>query len=61
MLAVRKVGAAYVPLDADYPEKRIYYILASCGAKALIAVSALATRYPLDSVPVEVNSDGDVL
>lgn len=44
LLAALKAGAAYVPLDPDYPADRIQYILADAGAKVLVTVSALAEK-----------------
>lgn len=38
-LAVLKIGCAYVPLDPDYPEARIDYMIQKCGAAALITDS----------------------
>ena len=37
MLAVMKAGAAYVPVDPEYPGKRIEYILQDCEARLLIS------------------------
>jgi amino acid adenylation domain-containing protein len=36
MLATMKAGAAFVPLDPEYPQKRIEYMLSDSGAKVLI-------------------------
>ena len=36
LLAVLKSGAAYVPIDPDYPRSRIQYIIKDTGAKALL-------------------------
>ncbi|MCL1918567.1 MAG: amino acid adenylation domain-containing protein [Peptococcaceae bacterium] len=34
--AILKSGAAYVPIDPEYPQKRIQHILEDCGAKVLL-------------------------
>ncbi len=44
LLAALKAGAAYVPLDPDYPAERVGYILSDCGAAAVITTTALATK-----------------
>ncbi|MBW4891780.1 amino acid adenylation domain-containing protein [Mucilaginibacter sp. HMF5004] len=36
MLGILKAGAAYVPLDPEYPQKRIEYMLTDSAAKLLI-------------------------
>lgn len=36
ILAVLKAGAAYVPIDPEYPRSRIEYTLKDCGAKVLL-------------------------
>ncbi|MBA3828996.1 MAG: amino acid adenylation domain-containing protein [Taibaiella sp.] len=36
MLAILKIGAAYVPLDPGFPKDRIKYIMGDCSAKLLI-------------------------
>lgn len=35
-LAVAAVGATYVPLDAEYPERRLAHMLADSGASVLL-------------------------
>ncbi|MFI2205550.1 AMP-binding protein [Streptomyces sp. NPDC020192] len=37
VLAVWRAGAAYVPLDPEYPDERAAYVLTDSGATALIA------------------------
>jgi non-ribosomal peptide synthetase-like protein len=41
LLAVLKIGAAYVPFDAGFPTDRIAFILEDAGVKAILSV----TRY----------------
>ncbi|MGW9571720.1 amino acid adenylation domain-containing protein [Paenibacillus terrae] len=41
VLGIMKTGAAYVPIDPDYPAQRIAYILADSGALALVTQSGL--------------------
>ena len=36
ILAVLKAGAAYVPIDLNYPPDRIRYIMEDCGARLLL-------------------------
>jgi len=42
IIALWKLGAAYVPLDASYPEERIQVILEVAQARLLVTCSALA-------------------
>ncbi len=44
LLAIMKAGAAYVPLDAAYPEERLNYTLADSGAKVVLTQAGLAER-----------------
>jgi amino acid adenylation domain-containing protein/FkbH-like protein len=46
MLAVLKCGAAYVPLDPDYPAERLRLMLEDSGAGLVLVGSALADRVP---------------
>ncbi|MDH0646895.1 amino acid adenylation domain-containing protein [Pseudomonas sp. GD03858] len=45
MLAVMKAGAAYVPLDPDYPEARLELILEDTGARFLIACEQVLEKF----------------
>ncbi len=36
VIGIQKAGAAYVPIDADYPEDRVNYMLEDSGAKAIV-------------------------
>ena len=44
ILAVLKAGAAYVPLDTNYPDEQLAYMLADSGATVLIVGAALRGR-----------------
>ena len=37
MLAALKIGAAYVPVDPNYPQDRIHYMLENSGAEVLLS------------------------
>ncbi|MGW2332289.1 amino acid adenylation domain-containing protein, partial [Streptomyces sp. NPDC001700] len=51
MLAVLKSGAAYLPVDPDYPADRIAYILGDAAPGLLITTSALSGRLGSPDVP----------
>lgn len=53
MLAVMKVNAAYVPLDAAFPNERICFILGDANVSAIISMSNFAER--LSRLPQEVD------
>ena len=48
MLAVLKAGAAYLPMDANYPAERLAYMVEVAGVKCLLTDSELQSH---DSVP----------
>jgi natural product biosynthesis luciferase-like monooxygenase protein len=52
MLGVLKAGAAYVPLDPDYPRERLTYVLEDCGAALLLTQTHLAELLPTAGRPV---------
>ncbi|MFB7476773.1 amino acid adenylation domain-containing protein [Kitasatospora sp. NPDC056184] len=51
LLAVAKSGAAYLPLDPEYPADRLAYMLADAAPAALITDRATAPRMPDHQVP----------
>lgn len=51
VLAVLKIGAAYLPLDPDYPAERLAYLLADAGAACLLTQSPLVAGLPTTGLP----------
>jgi amino acid adenylation domain-containing protein len=52
LLGVLKAGAAYVPLDPDYPPERLRYMLESSQVKVLLTQERLHEKMPPFSGPV---------
>lgn len=62
LLAILKSGAAYVPIDPDYPAERVSDVLADSHACALVTVSAMAARHAAFSGHVvQLDADADSL
>ncbi|WP_432743128.1 amino acid adenylation domain-containing protein [Methylobacter sp. G7] len=62
LLGILKAGAAYVPLDPDYPDERLEYMFGDCSAAALIIQSSLLGRLPpadAGMIPVMVLDNED--
>ncbi|WP_316159141.1 MULTISPECIES: non-ribosomal peptide synthetase [unclassified Bradyrhizobium] len=47
LLAVLKAGAAYLPLDPDYPAERLAHMLSDSGARLLLTQAGLQDRFAL--------------
>ncbi|HEY7200339.1 MAG TPA: amino acid adenylation domain-containing protein [Candidatus Dormibacteraeota bacterium] len=59
ILAVLKAGAAYLPLDPDYPAERLAYMLRDARAIAVVAQPEAAGRLPDERPPtLLVDDDG---
>ncbi|CBL45103.1 Non-ribosomal peptide synthetase modules and related proteins [gamma proteobacterium HdN1] len=49
LIAVLKAGAAYVPIDPDYPLDRIQYVVNSAKPRFVLSQQAVAERIPLEA------------
>lgn len=45
IIAVVRAGATYVPIDLQYPDARIHYVLADAGPKAILSTDESAGRF----------------
>ena len=62
LLATLKAGAAYVPLDPDFPRDRIEYLVRDSRACLIVSTSELVCRLPEDRPPLAIldRSDADI-
>ncbi|WP_340202269.1 amino acid adenylation domain-containing protein [Ascidiimonas sp. W6] len=59
LLAVMKSGGAYVPVDPEYPEDRISFIIKDTKAKAILTHSSLYKNFNEKYTGHIINLDGD--
>ncbi|ACE85121.1 non-ribosomal peptide synthetase [Cellvibrio japonicus] len=59
--AVLKTGAAYVPLDIDYPQERLQWSIEDSGMKTLITTASVLEQLPALTVDTAVMIDLVVL
>jgi amino acid adenylation domain-containing protein/non-ribosomal peptide synthase protein (TIGR01720 family) len=57
LLAVMKVGAAYLPIDPTYPKERISYMLEDAKAEIVLTLSELTTKIPMDEHVICLDTD----
>ncbi|HEX2077932.1 MAG TPA: amino acid adenylation domain-containing protein, partial [Longimicrobium sp.] len=58
LFAVLKAGGVYVPLDAEYPEDRLRYMLADSAPAVLLTQSSLAELFTGAGVPcIRIDAD----
>ncbi|MEV0688539.1 amino acid adenylation domain-containing protein, partial [Nocardia sp. NPDC050378] len=58
ILAVVKAGAAYLPVDPDYPEERVRFLLEDAAPAVVLATSATKVTLQAGVDPVMVDGDG---
>ena len=51
LLAVLKTGAAYLPVDPDYPAERAGFMLADASPAVILATAGTAAGLPASEVP----------
>ena len=57
VIAIHKAGAAYVPIDLEYPEERQQYMLRDCQAKVVIDSQFMAgTDFSQDATPIDLST-----
>ena len=54
LLAVLKSGAAYLPLDPDYPDERLAFLIEDATPVRILTSGAIAPRLPVGSVSIDV-------
>src|SRR5262249_51636613 len=59
LLAVLKAGAAYLPLDLDYPAARMEQILADAAPAVVLSIGPLASRLPRDVEVINLDRSHD--
>ncbi|WP_299421239.1 amino acid adenylation domain-containing protein [Sphingomonas bacterium] len=60
LLGVLRIGAAYLPLDPDFPSARLDYIVGDAGAKVLLSERKLADTLPDCPLPrILIDDIGD--
>ncbi|MER6309470.1 amino acid adenylation domain-containing protein [Streptomyces sp. NPDC001657] len=60
LLATVKAGAAYVPLDPDYPAARTTRILTDAAPHLVLTTSALASQLPVGTPALALDDDIDM-
>ncbi|WP_030312979.1 non-ribosomal peptide synthetase [Streptomyces flavochromogenes] len=54
LLGVHKAGAAYLPVDLDYPADRVAFMLADSGARLVVTTAEAAGRLPAEATPERI-------
>jgi nonribosomal peptide synthetase DhbF len=60
LLAILKSGAAYLPIDPDYPSERIAFMLADARPARLLTTAALAAKLPGETPRLLLDDAGTV-
>ena len=59
LVGVLKAGGAYLPLDPEYPEDRLRYMLGDSGADVVISRSDVLERLGLGGIDTNTNTTTD--
>ncbi|MEH2348460.1 MAG: amino acid adenylation domain-containing protein [Nostoc sp.] len=54
VLGILKAGASYVPIDPNYPQERIGFMLQDCGTSVLLTQSFIKDKLPLTELKHQV-------
>jgi amino acid adenylation domain-containing protein len=57
LLGILKTGAAYLPLDLQFPPERLTYMLEDSGAALVLGEKAIADQLPSSNLPVLLLED----
>ena len=55
ILAIWKAGGAYLPVDPDYPEERVIYMLEDGGARILLTTSAVTMQPEFHGETIQID------
>ena len=61
MMAVMKAGAAYIPMDVEYPEERVQYVVEDAGADCVITERDLPGAVSVDELLKETDESNPPL
>src|SRR5438876_941296 len=62
LLGILKAGAAYLPIDPEYPADRVTYILENCAAAALVTLAEFAGRHAeFGGAVIRVDADRETI
>ncbi len=57
ILGIQKAGAAYIPIDVAYPEKRVAHIIADAGAQTIITMPGYEKYLPEGLNVISINDE----
>jgi amino acid adenylation domain-containing protein len=60
-LGIMRAGAAYVPLDPDWPDSRLRFAVEDSGATVLVAHAALLDRLRVEARGVDLRRDAEAI
>src|SRR4029079_11826854 len=61
LIGILKAGAAYLPLDPNYPHERLAEMILDAGLRVVLTQSAFEAAVPLPEIVTRIVLDGDGL